>query len=592
MRKLSLFLILSCTAIIASAQGHNLKDANLKGFVVSTETCEIGFSYKFGEIIKIDKPKSRYFALYNESGNKIEDNYNGDIGYYTYNGQGQIIGLSGERFNQKFSYYPDGKLKSVEDQGANTTIRVRDLRAIYYGPDYFTPKRVYKYENGATIINAYYESGSLSNTDRFTNTVYITNIYGGNTRGKGNDGYGSKRIHHITRDSYNRITCVKVSIDDRPSYEQIFIRYNENGDTLSITHKWEGSVDKKIKFEHEYDNKGNWVTCKKYKMAYDTEGGAYEYKDGYKLISWRERRIEYANGKEGVVQALENRAAKIAEELKKKEEEAKAQHANRLIEKIKEILSDDCEENLFAQRHIFKDGANRFYYVDKTNPTRYNYENANGGIGCFFFPSNNTLSFNHPQYGNVSAQFTDDENIFLIDFDLDGNRTSVIGKYISHRQLWLTIMVEPQHYNYNQTEQEILDAINKENQILNNTYKNCIANHTKEIPSLTSLDNVKLSLVNVDGTVKSILFDNTTVELVLADNSKLPRFSLDKIKRIVANDDIKYDAITYYSKDLSNFIYIMYVGFNRIGIMVNSQGKVYELDKKCLKELVKTIVAN
>lgn len=36
----------------------------------------------------------------------------------------------------------------------------------------------------------------------------------------------------------------------------------------------------------------------------------------------------------------------------------------------------------------------------------------------------------------------------------------------------------------------------------------------------------------------------------------------------------------------------MYVGFNRIGIMVNSKGKVYELDKKCSKELVKTIIAN
>ena len=584
MRKLSLFLILACTAIIASAQGYNLKDANLKGFVVSTETCEIDFSYKFGEIVKSDNPKSRYFVLYNESGNKIEDNYNGNIGYYKYNEQGQIIELSGESFNQKFSYYPDGKLKSVEDQGASSNIRVRDLRVIYDGPDYFIPKRVYKYDNGITSIHIYNESGELTNIDEITNSTYTRNAYKA-------DFYEDKVRYTLTRDINNRIVHVKSLINDKTPGFPILINYNQNCDTLTISTRYE-SFDKKIKFEYEYDSYGNWTTCKKYRMAYDTEGGNYEYKDGYKLISWRERKIEYANNKEGVIQALENRSAKIAEEIRIKEEEAKAQHAEKLKEKIKEVLKDDREENLFAQRHLYKDGANRFYYIDKTNPTRYNYENANGGIGCFFFPDNNTLSFNHPQYGNVSAQFTDDENIFLIDFYLNGNKTTVIGKYISHRQMWLTIVVEQQHYNYNQTEQEILDAINKENQILNDTYKTCIANHIKEIPSLSSLDNVKLTLVDVNGTVKSIQFDNTTVELVLADNSKLPRFSLDKIKRIVAKDNIKYDAIAYYSKDLSNIIYVMYVGFNRIGIMVNSQGKVYELDKKCSKELVKTIIAN
>ena len=584
MRKLSLFLILLCTAIIASAQGYNLKDANLKGFVVSTETCEIDFSYKYGEIVKSDNPRYRYFVLYNESGNKIEDNYNGNIGYYKYNEQGQIIELSGERFNQKFSYYPDGKLKSVEDLGASTNIRVRDLRVIYDGPDYFIPKRVYKYDNGITSIHMYNESGKLTNVDEITNSTYTRNAYKA-------DFYEDKISYTLTRDINNRIVHVESLINEKTPGFPIFINYNHKGDTLTITTRYK-SFDNKIKFEYEYDSYGNWKTCKKYRMAYNTEGGAYEYKDGYKLISWRERKIEYANNKEEVIQALESRYAKIAEEIRMKEEEANAQHAEKLKEKIKEVLKDDREENLFAQRHIYKDGANRFYYIDKTNSTRYNYENANGGIGCFFFPDNNTLSFNHPQYGNVSAQFTDDENIFLIDFYLNGNETTVIGKYLSHRQMWLTIVVEQHHYNYNQTEQEILDAINKENQILYDTYKTCIANHIKETPSLSSSDNIKLTLVDVNGTAKSIQFDNTTVELVLADNSKLPRFSLDKIKRIVAKDNIKYDAIAYYSKDLNNIIYVMYVGFNRIGIMVNFQGKVYELDKKCIKELVKAIIAN
>ena len=144
-------LIVLCYYSAVMAQENDLSKSNLKGFVVSLEEEDLNFVYKFGEIERKDKPKSFHYLLFNEHGNKIEERYNQETALYTYNEQQQLVKILTDNFKQTYSYYPNGKIKEINDYG--DSYRLGLIRGYWSDTTHLTCKRKYTYENGETIIS-------------------------------------------------------------------------------------------------------------------------------------------------------------------------------------------------------------------------------------------------------------------------------------------------------------------------------------------------------------------------------------------------------------------------------------------------------
>ena len=211
---LSVLCLVSCNQ---SEKKNDLTEENLKGKVKSITENTYEAVDKFGQIEKGDVlvdssavyTDDGHFKIYNEKGNKIEENYynsNGSLIYkntYKYDKKGNII--------EEKSYYPDGSL-------------------IY--------KNTYKYDEKGNKIedNSYDSDGRLHSK--------YTYKY---------DEKGNK----IEENWYN---------SDGRLHSKYTYKYDEKGN--NIEENWydsDGSLYEKHTYKYEYDKNNNWTQRIQYK---------------------------------------------------------------------------------------------------------------------------------------------------------------------------------------------------------------------------------------------------------------------------------------------------------------------------------------
>lgn len=575
-------LIFLCYYSAVMAQENDLSKCNLKGFIVSVEEENLNFVYKFGEIERTDKPKSFHYLLFNEHGNKVEERYNRETALYTYDEQQQLMKILTDNFKQTYSYYPNGKIKEINDYGNSYWFGL--IRGYWNDTTHLTCKRKFAYENRETIISKYNEDGKMFGIDIDTHNKYTKDA---------NRGVELKEVY--IKDSKGRI--IKKG-DYKVGKEKFVIEvyeeisYNAKGDTASINN---------VEFRYEYDDQGNWISCKKYTT--------YNTLEGEKLVGWKERKIQYANSKTEVKKILEEREIKLKqkreeEEKKAKEEailQAKMETENRIKEKVDAILRMNKMNNsslatnviqLHVERHIFKDGINQFYYIipDKlSNAQEYIDINNNGGIGDFKFPEDNKITINHPQYSELTIQYDNEENAFLIKTS-EGN--TIIGLKNTHGfYQWKVYEVAPNPIVYDKTKDEVFDEIKIENNYLVEKYNYCKENNIEATPSkVLGVTTIKLKTKNIHGSVKDYTIEDMNVSLKLKDKTILPTFKIEKLKGI-DTDDKTYTVIAYYTADKSHIIYLVEKDFSLIGLLINGDNQVYELNKKFIDYIIKNIRA-
>ena len=578
-------LLFFCCYFSVMTQENDLSKCNLKGFVLSLEEEEISFVYKFGEIERADKPKSFHYLLFNEHGNKVEERNNKETAFYSYNEQQQLVKVLTNNFKQTYSYYPDGKIKEINDFGDSYSFGI--IRGYWNDTTHLTCKRKYEYEKGETIISKYNEDGKLFGIDIDTYDRYTKDA---------NRGVEYKEAY--IKDSKGRIVKkgdykVDLSKDEIEFVLEIYenISYNAKGDTASINN---------VEFRYEYDNQGNWISCKKYTT--------YNKLEGEKLLGWKERKIQYANSKAEVKEIIKERELKLKQKREDEERiakekvilQTKMETENRIREKVDVILRMERMSNsnlpangiqLHLQRHIFKDNINQFYYVipDKlSNAQEYIDINNNGGIGDFKFPEDNKITVNHPQYSDLTVQYDNEENAILIKLS-DGN--SIIGIWNKDSYLWRTYKLASEFITYDKTKDEVLEEIRIENNYLVTKYNYCKENNIEATPSkVLGVPTIKLKTKNIHGSVKDYTIEDMNVSLKLKDKTILPTFKIEKLRGIYT-DDKTYTVVAYYTADKSHIIYLVEKDFSLIGLLINADNQVYELNKKFVDYIIENIRA-
>lgn len=581
MKSAYIMLIVLCYYSAVMAQENDLSKSNLKGFVVSLEEEDLNFIYKFGEIEHNDKPKSFHYLLFNEHGNKIEERYNQETALYTYNEQQQLVKILTGNFKQTYSYYPNGKIKEINDYGDSYWFGI--IRGYWNDTTHLTCKRKYTYENGETIISKYNEDGKLFGIDIDTYNQYTENA---------NRGVEYKKAY--IKDSKGKIVKkgdYKIGKDEFIIEINEEISYNSKGDTASIN---------EIEFRYEYDQKGNWISCKKYTT--------YDRLEGEKLVGWKVRKIQYANSKTEVKEILEERKTELKQKREKEEKKAKEkatlqtkiESENRIKKKVDEILRMEEMANygltansvrLYLQRHTFKDSINQFYYIipeNLSNAPKYITINNNGGIGDFSFPENNKMAINNPQYSELTVQYSNDENAILIRTN-DGN--TVIGIWNKDTYRWGTHKVMPETIVHDKTKNEVFEEIRAENNYLIDKYNYCKENNIEATPSnFLGVPTIKLEAKNTQGVVKDYSIEDMNVSLKLKDKTILPTFKIERIKRIETNDKTN-TIVAYYTADKKHIMYFIENDLSLIGLLITNDNHVYELNKKFINYIRKNITA-
>ena len=195
-----------------SEKKNDLTEENLKGKVKSIKENTYEAVEKFGQIEKGDAlydDDAFPFTIYNEKGNKIEENH-----YYS---DGSLL--------DKYTYKYDENGNKIEVNN-------------YYSDGRLILKITYKYdENGNNIEECYhYEDGILSEKHTYK---YDEN---GNI---------------IERNDYN----FSSSLDKKYTY-----KYDEKGNIIEINnYNSDGRLDSKYTYKYKYDKNNNWIQQVEYK---------------------------------------------------------------------------------------------------------------------------------------------------------------------------------------------------------------------------------------------------------------------------------------------------------------------------------------
>ena len=182
-----------------SEKKNDLTEENLKGKVKSIKETTYKAVDKFGQIEKGDV-LNNYFNIYNEKGNKIEDNF--------YDSDGNL--------SSKDTYEYDEKGNNIEKNN-------------YDSDGSLNSKTTYKYDKKGNKIedNSYDSDGSLN-----SKTTYKYDEKGNNIEKNNYDSDGS--------------------LNSKTTY-----KYDEKGNM--IEYNTDGRFGEKYTYKYEYDKNNNWI---------------------------------------------------------------------------------------------------------------------------------------------------------------------------------------------------------------------------------------------------------------------------------------------------------------------------------------------